>query len=67
MHLVTEAGGVLDPVQVRRRRTRDDRAGGHPEEGGATGQGVVAGEAGIGVHVVTEPEPGRPAQLVAGE
>ncbi|SCG56911.1 hypothetical protein [Micromonospora halophytica] len=67
VHLVGEAGGVLDPVQVRSGRTSDHRLGRHPQHRCAAREGMVPVEPGVGVDVLVEADPGRPAKLVPGE
>ncbi|WP_232234100.1 hypothetical protein [Micromonospora chokoriensis] len=58
---------MFDAVQIGGRRAADHHAGRKPEEGGATGEGVVPFQPRIGVDVVAQPHPGRVAQLMFGE
>ncbi|MEU5782449.1 hypothetical protein [Micromonospora lupini] len=67
VHIVIEPGGVLDAVQVGRRRPGDQRLRRQPQSRSAAGQFVVTFEAGIGVHIMSESDPGRAAQLVSGD
>ncbi|MFI7249756.1 hypothetical protein [Micromonospora chalcea] len=67
VHVVGEACGVLDPVQVGRRRAGDRRAGWHPQQRRAAGQRMVAVEPRVGVDVLPEPDPGRAPQMVPGQ
>ncbi|MFD2766605.1 hypothetical protein [Micromonospora eburnea] len=67
MDVVGEIGGVLDAVQVRGRRPGDQRVRRQLERCRPAGQRVVSIEAGVGVDVVADPNPGRAAELMPGE
>jgi hypothetical protein len=67
VHIVGEARGMLDAMQVGGGRAADHHSGWEPEEGGATREGVVAVQPRIGVDVVEQPHPGGVAQLMFGE
>ncbi|MEU4470840.1 hypothetical protein [Micromonospora sp. NPDC023888] len=67
VNVVGERGGVFDTVQVGGRRARDRHPRRQPEEGRATGQGVVPVQPSVGVDVVTQSHPGGAAELMFGE
>ncbi|MEO3772361.1 hypothetical protein [Micromonospora sp. B9E7] len=61
VHVVVEPGGVLDAVQVGRRRSGHHRLRRQPKSRGTTGQFMVAFEAGVRIHVMAKSNPRRAA------
>jgi hypothetical protein len=61
VNVVGEGGGMFDTVQVGGRRARHHHPRWQPEEGRATGQGVVPFQPCVGVDVVAQPHPGGAA------